>query len=83
MSFIRRYFDRRHRLKTQQVEVISEPSNNEDVRAFIYYGTFGLVDPKAPFVDAPALAAARGMSYWRALAAVSGIRIVTGKQYIE
>lgn len=68
MSFIRDYFDRRHAVKSAFLEDISD-----DVSAVAYYGSFGLIDPKAPFVDAPALSAARGMSYWKSLMMVSGI----------
>jgi len=39
--------------------------------AFIYYGSFGLVDPKNALLDAPALKSATGMSYGKSLATVT------------
>lgn len=49
----------------------------DDASAFVYYGSFGLLDPKAPFVDAPAIMAATGTSYPRALLMASGIGFLT------
>lgn len=37
------------------------------VEAFGYYGSYGLADPKAPFVDAPATASALGIGYFGGL----------------
>lgn len=39
----------------------------DDVNAFLYYGTYGLLDPKNPTVDAPATKVATGWSYPKAL----------------
>lgn len=39
----------------------------DDVNAFLYYGTFGLMDPKNPTIDAPATRKATGWSYSKAL----------------
>jgi hypothetical protein len=39
----------------------------DDVSAFLYYGSMGLLDPKNPTVDAPTTARATGWSYGRAL----------------
>lgn len=39
----------------------------DDVNAFLYYGSMGLLDPKNPTIDAPATARATGWSYGKAL----------------
>jgi len=39
----------------------------DDVNAFLYYGSMGLFDPKNPTVDAPATAKATGWSYGKSL----------------
>jgi len=39
----------------------------DDVNAFLYYGSMGLLDPKNPSVDAPATARATGWSYGKSL----------------
>ena len=52
-------------------------TGNEDIDAFVYYGTFGLVDPKAPIVDAPAISKATGLSYGKALLSASVIGFLT------
>lgn len=48
-------------------------TGNQHVDSFLYYGTFGLADPKAPFVDAPAIRASSGMTYGKSLFAASMI----------
>jgi|AMFO01.1.fsa_nt_gi hypothetical protein len=39
----------------------------DDVNAFLYYGSMGLFDPKNPTVDAPTTARATGWSYGKSL----------------
>jgi hypothetical protein len=39
----------------------------DDVNAFLYYGSYGLLDPKNPTVDAPATKAATGWGYGKSL----------------
>ena len=43
----------------------------DDVNAFLFYGTFGLFDPKNAVLDAPALKASTGWSFGKSFAAVT------------
>lgn len=52
----------------------SERRDPYGVEAFAYYGSFGLIDPKAPIVDAPATASALGIGYWGGLV----VAVLTG-----
>ncbi len=48
------------------------PSLQDDANALVHYGKYGLLDPKAPFVDAPATAKMLGVGYFAGLAVAVG-----------
>ncbi len=57
-----------------RMQVFSAYDDQDPVNAFAYYASFGAMDPKAPFVDAPATAAALGTGYFAGLA----VAVATG-----
>ncbi len=53
------------------------PGWHDDVDAFVYYGSFGLLDPKMPF-EAYGYKRAFGLVGWRGLAIGAGISMSSG-----